>query len=92
MKTKSNRADIDFHIDGIEYKKYGVGNCNNLRMVQYINVIFLRHGNYNCYLGVCKVSIQYVKSYDRERNDGSKGSWMIIRLCVNLLSYSPSPV
>ena len=45
----------------------------------------LQHGNYDFYLGVCKVSIQYVKSnwtYDRERNDGSKGSWMIKYACV----------
>ena len=57
-------------------KKYGVENCNILRMVQYINVIILKIGTYNVYLGVWKVSIQYIKrnySYDFERNDESKG-------------------
>ena len=42
-------------------KKYGVENYNILQMVQYINVIFLRNGNYNFHLGVCTISIQYVK-------------------------------
>ncbi len=44
-------------------KNYGVENCNNLRMVQYNNAIFfiLRHGTYSLYLGVCEVSIKYVK-------------------------------
>ena len=45
----------------------------------------LGHGKYDFWLGVYKVSIQYVKdnnSYDHERNDGSQWIWMIKYVCV----------
>ncbi len=44
----------------------------------------LRHGKYILSLGVCKVSIYYVKgnkSYDRKMNDRSKGIWMDVLVC-----------
>ena len=63
-------------------KKYGVENYIISRIVQYINVIIiLRHGNYNFHLGVCKISLQYDKCNWYERNDGSKGTWMIKYAC-----------
>ena len=34
-------------------EKYGIENYNIWQMVEYINIIFLRHGNYIFYLGVC---------------------------------------
>ena len=37
----------------------------------------LRHGVYNFQLGVCKVL-----SYDHEKNDGSKWTWMIKYACA----------
>ncbi len=45
----------------------------------------LRHNKYNFQLGVCKWSIQYVNGYlcyHRERDDGSKWTWMIEYACV----------
>ncbi len=51
----------------------------------------LRHDKYNLHLDVSEVSISYVKgnlSYERERNDGSNGTWMIKYGCVEICRFT----
>ncbi len=68
----------------VSQKEFGVENCNIFTNGAMYQCNILRYGTYNLYLSMCKVSIQYVKgnlSYDHERNDGSKGTW-IKHACV----------